>query len=139
MSAISNLPPDIQAQIDLASQAHDQQAHIYVGAKSYGKPMLSNNTTAQPPSKHTTSIFDSTGYFKPKLNPYTGAGAFIGLGLGYGIYSMAKKESWLRLAGYCFGGAMFGVLVGTGTSKLVSAITGKVAPDLMPQPEQLLN
>ena len=80
--------------------------------------MLSNNTP-QPPSKHTASTFDSTGYFMPKLNPYTGAGAFIGLGLGYGIYStMAKRKSWLILAGYCFGGAMLGYLVAVETKSL---------------------
>ena len=68
----------------------------------------------------------SASSYMPELNIYTAGGAFIGLGLGYGMYSLAKKESWLTLAGYCFGGAMFGILVGTGTSKLVSAITGTV-------------
>lgn len=80
---------------------------------------------AVTPMAASTASVASLSYL-PELNIYTAGGAFIGLGLGYGFYSMAKKESWLTLAGYCFGGAAFGILVGTGTSKLVSAITGTV-------------
>ena len=81
------------------------------------------NVSAAPMAS-TASV--ATSSYVPDLNIYTAGGAFLGLGLGYGMYSLAKKESWLTLAGYCFGGAAFGILVGTGTSKLVSAIKGTV-------------
>ena len=89
-----------------------------------GAQAAPGNVSAAPMASTAASVAASS--YLPELNIYTAGGAFIGLGLGYGMYSLAKKESWLTLAGYCFGGAAFGILVGTGTSKLVSAITGTV-------------
>ena len=77
-----------------------------------------------PKTASTASV--ATASYLPSLNVYTAGGAFLGLGLGYGMYAMAKKESVLSLFGYCFGGAALGMLIGAGSSKLVGALRGTV-------------